>query len=100
MTQPAGTTVLGVKISGRVQGVYYRAWTMQEASARNLTGWVRNCRDGSVEALFCGADQQVRDMVLACREGPPRARVSAVEELSTTGGAGDVPGDFRQLPTV
>ena len=67
-----------VVISGRVQGVWFRAWTMQEATARGLDGWVRNRTDGTVEAVFQGAPEAVDEMVAACRQGPPAARVTAV----------------------
>ncbi len=70
---------LRVVISGRVQGVWYRGWTVDEARARGLDGWVRNRRDGSVEAVFQGAPEAVAEMVAACRQGPPMARVTAVE---------------------
>jgi acylphosphatase len=67
-----------VSIQGRVQGVWYRGWTVQQAQRRGLDGWVRNRRDGSVEAVFSGEDAQVDDMVTACWEGPPAARVNTV----------------------
>jgi len=69
-----------VTISGRVQGVGYRAWVADEASARDLEGWVRNLRDGSVEALLVGPADIVADMIAACRRGPSMARVNAVRE--------------------
>ena len=62
-----------VEINGRVQGVWYRAWTKREASIRGLGGWVRNCRDGSVEAVFSGPPEIVDEMVLVCRRGAPAA---------------------------
>ncbi|MCR4376663.1 MAG: acylphosphatase [Rhodospirillales bacterium] len=65
-------------ISGRVQGVWYRAWTAGEADKLGLTGWVRNCADGTVEALFCGPAEKVDVMLARCRKGPPLARVDAV----------------------
>jgi acylphosphatase len=68
-----------VLISGRVQGVGFRMWTEEEACERGLVGWVRNRRDGSVEALFAGPAEAVADMVEACWQGPPGARVDAVE---------------------
>ena len=71
---------VNVRIRGRVQGVWYRGWTEEEAARRGLRGWVRNRRDGSVEALFCGPAALVRDMVDACWKGPPSARVEAIEE--------------------
>ncbi len=70
---------LRVVVSGRVQGVWYRGWTVDEALARGLDGWVRNRRDGGVEAVFQGAPEAVAEMVAACRRGPPLARVAAVE---------------------
>ena len=69
-----------VTVTGRVQGVGYRAWLADEASARNIEGWVRNVRDGSVEALLAGPADGVADMIAACRRGPPLARVDAVRE--------------------
>jgi|SRR4030081_1041544 acylphosphatase len=69
-----------VVIRGRVQGVGYRAWVADEAALRNLEGWVRNCRDGSVEALFAGPVDIVAAMIAACRRGPSMARVDAVRE--------------------
>lgn len=67
-----------VRIEGRVQGVFFRGWTVEEATRRDLRGWVRNRRDGSVEALFAGAAEAVDDMVAACWRGPPASRVSSV----------------------
>lgn len=64
-----------VRIEGRVQGVWYRGWAVQEATRRGLHGWVRNRSDGSVEALFCGPVGTVEGMLDACRQGPPAARV-------------------------
>ncbi len=67
-----------VRISGRVQGVWFRAWTEQQATALGLDGWVRNRRDGDVEALFAGPDEAVEAMVAKCWNGPPHASVGAV----------------------
>jgi len=69
-----------VVIEGRVQGVWFRGWTVEQARARNLSGWVRNRRDGAVEALFAGASRDVDAVLAACRRGPPMARVDAVTE--------------------
>ncbi len=63
-------------VKGRVQGVGYRAFVEHEAQRRGLHGWVRNCRDGSVEAVFAGARATVEEMVETCRRGPFSARVS------------------------
>lgn len=68
-----------VRISGQVQGVGYRNWTEATARACGLTGWVRNRADGSVEALFQGAAEQVQQIVADCWRGPVSAHVSHVE---------------------
>lgn len=86
-----------VVIEGRVQGVWFRGWTVGEASARGLRGWVRNRRDGTVEALFIGEATAVRDMIAACRTGPSAARVDAVRERT---GLDDGSEGFRQTATV
>lgn len=72
-------TTLEVRIAGHVQGVWFRAWTREEAVARGLSGWVRNEEDGTVSAVISGPDEAVADMVAAFREGPPAARVETVE---------------------
>jgi acylphosphatase len=69
-----------VMIRGRVQGVGYRYWVEQKAMARSLEGWVRNRRDGSVEAVFAGPADAVSGMIALCRRGPASARVDAVAE--------------------
>jgi acylphosphatase len=68
-----------VVVRGRVQGVGYRAWTEISALERGLEGWVRNRRDGSVEALFIGGKDDVAAMIEDCRGGPPGARVDALD---------------------
>ncbi len=72
--------ILRVLIRGRVQGIGYRAWTEITALERGVEGWVRNRRDGSVEALFAGPEAVVLDMIELCREGPPGARVDDVAQ--------------------
>lgn len=67
-----------VFISGRVQGVGYRAWTSAEARRRGLQGWVRNRRDGRVEAVFHGPAEVVNAMLEACGRGPMLARVTGI----------------------
>ena len=67
-----------VTIEGKVQGVWFRAWTKEQADRRGLLGWVRNCHDGSVETTFDGSPQEVEAMIRACWDGPPTARVQAV----------------------
>ena len=69
-----------VVIRGRVQGVGYRAWVEHQARRLGLQGWVRNRRDGSVEAVFEGADDVVANMAASCRQGPSSARVDDVVE--------------------
>ena len=69
-----------VTIAGRVQGVGYRAWVDHRARNSDLEGWVRNRRDGSVEALFAGPEEIVSEMVAACRRGPSSSRVDSVQE--------------------
>jgi len=66
-------------ITGRVQGVGYRDWTIGTALRLGLTGWVRNRRDGAVEALVVGEDASVGQMIEACRRGPRMALVDAVD---------------------
>jgi acylphosphatase len=78
MNATSSFVVRRVRISGRVQGVGYRAWTEATAVESGLQGWVRNCRDGSVEALFAGAEDAVLAMIELCRKGPPGARVDAI----------------------
>src|ERR1700761_814275 len=72
------TTICRVTIRGRVQGVGYRAWVGHEAVRRGLEGWVRNRRDGSVEALLAGPEDAVAEMMTQCRRGPSAAHVDAV----------------------
>jgi acylphosphatase len=67
-----------VIVSGRVQGVFYRATCIERARALRLGGWVRNLVDGRVEASFEGAPDDIESIVAWCREGPPRARVTAI----------------------
>jgi acylphosphatase len=69
-----------VIIRGRVQGVGFRAWTEYTALEHGLEGWVRNRRDGSVEAVFAGSQAKVAAMIEACRSGPPGARVDVIDE--------------------
>lgn len=77
-------SICHVVVRGRVQGVSYRAWTEHAALQHGLEGWVRNCRDGSVEAVFAGPADLVEDMVDACRNGPPGARVDLLDRRPGT----------------
>jgi acylphosphatase len=80
MTNRSPAETRHVIIRGRVQGVGYRAWTEYAALEHGLEGWVRNRRDGSVEAMFAGSQTTVAAMIEACRSGPPGARVDAIDE--------------------
>lgn len=71
-----GTRSVQVRIEGRVQGVWYRGWTVQQATRRGLSGWVRNRSDGTVEAVFAGPSAEVDAMLEECRQGPPSALVT------------------------
>jgi acylphosphatase len=84
------------RISGRVQGVWYRGWTVETAHRLGLEGWVRNRADGSVEALFHGAEGAVNAMLELCRQGPPAARVDRLDVETAPPPEG---GGFRQGPT-
>jgi acylphosphatase len=94
---PEGWKSVRLRIQGRVQGVSYRYWTVTEATARGLDGWVRNRRDGSVEAFISGPAFAVTEMIEACRRGPTAARVTEVDiaEEATRAETG-----FRQLSTA
>ena len=91
-----------VVIHGRVQGVWYRGWLESNAAELGLSGWVRNRRDGTVEALLIGAGGKVEDMIRRCANGPPAARVDQVERFAASddmrrGLEGAL---FAQRPTV
>jgi acylphosphatase len=76
------TRTVRLRIEGRVQGVSFRDWMQAQARGLGLTGWVRNRRDGSVEAMISGDPELVDDMLDRCRQGPPAARVSNLAILS------------------
>jgi acylphosphatase len=85
-------------ISGRVQGVGYRRWAEREALRLGLSGWVRNRRDGSVEALVAGDAGSVAAFFDACRTGPPGAAVADVAGQPADDDA--IPDGFSVLPTA
>jgi acylphosphatase len=92
-----------VVIRGRVQGIGFRAWTEYTALERGLQGWVRNSRDGSVEALFVGPPDAVAAMIAACRQGPRGSRVDGIDQRDGTAEELKLrrPGElFSVLPTV
>ncbi|MGI8704548.1 MAG: acylphosphatase [Sphingomicrobium sp.] len=68
-----------VRLTGRVQGVFFRAWTETQARELGVSGWVRNCDDGSVEAHVEGDDAAVRQLTERMRQGPPSAKVEDVQ---------------------
>ena len=85
-----------VRIEGRVQGVYYRAWTDRNARVLGLDGWVRNASDGSVEAVISGPPAQVEAMLRRCADGPPDAKGTAVTIIDEGGAP---PSGFRVIGT-
>jgi len=91
------TVAVRIRIHGRVQGVWYRGWAVDEATALALRGWVRNRRDGAVEALLIGPPAAVERMIQTCRKGPPAAQVERIEREATDddGSVG-----FSQAPTI
>jgi acylphosphatase len=90
----AQTRSIKVRISGTVQGVGFRAWTEQRANSLGLSGWVKNCDNGDVEAVFSGPSEAVSAMLAACKEGPRFADVHRVELL---GAAAPPMGPFRTV---
>jgi len=68
-----------VLVNGRVQGVFFRSETQDEALRKGVTGWVRNLPDGKVEAVFEGEKDKIEALIEYCRRGPPGARVTRVE---------------------
>ena len=81
-----------VTVSGRVQGVFFRSRTKQEADSRDVRGWVRNRGDGGVEAVFEGEEAAVKAMVEFCERGPAGARVTKVDVVWE-----DYAGEFREF---
>ena len=77
-----------VVISGQVQGVWYRGWTVESARALDLCGWVRNRRDGTVEAVFGGPERAIEIMLARCHSGPP-AVTDMNQVISPTAGCPD-----------
>ncbi len=73
-----------VQVRGRVQGVGFRQWTREQAGERAVSGWVRNCPDGSVEAVLSGPDDAVTDLIAALNQGPPAALVEDIGVADAT----------------
>ncbi|ACK49068.1 acylphosphatase [Methylocella silvestris BL2] len=98
---PAPERIVRVRIGGRVHGVGYRAWTQDQAKARGVKGWVRNRRDGDVEAVLAGSAAAVDALCALLWRGPRAARVTRVE--ASPAGPEDLDGSgggFRQIATV
>jgi acylphosphatase len=95
--QSGDTRTVHVRIDGRVQGVGFRYWTEGVAVSLGLSGWVRNRRDGCVEAVFSGPADAVEEMLERCRQGPPAARV---DRLDITEQDEPPPDGFAVKPTV
>ena len=83
-----------VCVHGRVQGVFFRQWTLGQARALGVSGWVRNCADGSVEAHVVGDEQSVATMIDRMRRGPSQARV---DDITTQEIDADAPEGFSVL---
>ena len=93
----SGERTVRLRIEGRVQGVGYRMFVERTASALGLDGWVRNRRDGGVEAVVSGDGDAIDDIIARCKDGPSAARVDRVEVLAED--APVAPGFFVR-PTV
>ena len=90
-------------VRGKVQGVGYRAWVAGEAEARKVSGWARNRKDGTVEAVLSGPEHDVSALIEKCRQGPGMARVSGVDDEPAADPMLNLrmPGEtFSVLPTV
>jgi acylphosphatase len=72
-----------LRVSGRVQGVFFRQWTVEQAREIVVSGWVRNCPDGTVEAHVAGEEQRVLDLIERMRRGPPGAHVAQLSSENT-----------------
>ena len=96
--EPENYACVRAVITGRVQGVSYRGWTVETATKLGLLGWVRNRDDGAVEALFAGPPAVVAQMLVACRSGPTAAQVEGVAIQPVVAPAGLA--GFQQLATA
>ncbi|HMJ93936.1 MAG TPA: acylphosphatase [Allosphingosinicella sp.] len=86
-----------IRVFGHVQGVFYRAWTLQQAQLLGLKGWVRNRRDGSVEIEAWGDPAAIAALIEKCRQGPSQARVERITDDEIEG---EPPPGFRAASTI
>ena len=86
-----------IRVTGRVQGVFFRNWTISEAQSLGIRGWVRNRADHSVEILAFGDSTAIEALVARCRRGPPAAQV---ERVDVEPEEGEPPEGFARAPTV
>ena len=86
-----------IRVFGHVQGVFYRAWTLQQAQLLGLKGFVRNRRDGSVEIEAWGNPASIHALIEKCRQGPSQARVERIAEEKIDG---EPPSGFRAASTI
>jgi acylphosphatase len=96
---PQARRTVRLRIEGRVQGVGFRAFVEREALARGLDGWVRNRRDGGVEAVASGSASAVDQLIARCREGPAASNVAMVKVIDENEGPEPASG-FGVQPTV
>ena len=78
-----------IRVSGHVQGVFFRAWSAEQARKLGVSGWIRNCPDGSVEAHLSGEEQSVAALIDRMRRGPSGAQVANLSEKDAPPEAGD-----------
>lgn len=78
-----------VRVTGRVQGVFFRGWTVEQARELGVAGWVRNCPNGSVEAHLAGEEQAVDQLIDLMRRGPPGASVARLDATNVAPEPGD-----------
>ena len=86
-----------IRVFGLVQGVFYRAWTLQQAQMLGVKGWVRNRRDGSVEIEAHGDETAIEALIERCWRGPSRAQV---ERVNVEEAEDEAPSGFRAAPTL
>ena len=90
------TKQIKVLVSGRVQGVWYRGWTVQKAVSLNVKGWVKNLATGQVEGLFFGEEKDVELLIEACWQGPEQAQVNTIEVFTDDSSVDEIT-SFRQV---